>query len=372
VVCGILVVTIIPLAIIQVVVVQAPWFVVLYGLRSYVLPFPVAFIMGESLNREDLHSFGRAILWLMIPTTLIAIAQYKATPNAWINAGANAGGQIGYIGDHVRASGTFSYVAGPMFFAPLAAAFLFYGLADAEFVRSRKLLWASAAAIVLSVPVTGSRTQVYILLAVVICVASASLSGVSQFGKMLKVIIPVVVLGGLVSFLPVFTESSKSLVDRFSSANLGEGGAQASFLGRTIMPTIETVVGSYDTDNWVGMGIGYGSNVAAVLTTGQVAFLAAEQEFPRVINEMGMFVGIGYMLFRYILAFALALKGFKRVSEQDTLCWLLVPVTSACLVVGVLEQPTETGFLVLTMAFSLAALKGPNLIRNSSTISKPI
>jgi len=42
----------------QVAMVDNPWIAALYGLRSYLLPFPVAFVMGENLDAEDLRKFA--------------------------------------------------------------------------------------------------------------------------------------------------------------------------------------------------------------------------------------------------------------------------------------------------------------------------
>ena len=39
----------------------------LYGLRSYLLPFPVAFIMGENLDAEDLRKFASACCGFCCP-----------------------------------------------------------------------------------------------------------------------------------------------------------------------------------------------------------------------------------------------------------------------------------------------------------------
>lgn len=356
---GILCSVLIPLALIQMVVVQAPWFVILYGLRSYLLPFPVAFIIGEVLDRDDLHKFGIWVLYFLIPNVFLEVLQYRGDANSWINAGAYKGaGQIGYIGDHVRASGMFSYVTGPIFYVPLAAAFLVYGLTNKEFIgRKKQLFWACAAAIVLAIPVTGSRTLIYILGEMVLCMALASFSGVSQFGKILKVVFPIACAGILVTLLPVFSDSRESMMERFTTASNSEGGTQASFYGRTALPIIDTISDNLERKNLLGMGMGYGANATSKLLTGQPEFLAGELEFPRLIEELGAPVGIAFMFFRFYLATALVVNGFRRTVELDLLAWMLVPVTCSCLIMGIMEQPTETGFFVITLGFSLAALK---------------
>jgi hypothetical protein len=333
-----------------------PWFVALYGLRSYLLPFPVAFIMGENLDEEDLRKFGTCTLWLLLPLTALEVAQYTAGSGSWLNVGAYAGGeQIGYAVGHVRASATFSFVAGPMSYMPLAAAFVFYGLAQARFAK-KWLLWAASCALILAIPVIGSRTLVFELAAIVACVGVAALFGLSQFVKSLQVIIAVLLASLLVSRLPVFSEATDTLLTRFSQASGSEGNAGQSLLLRVVNPISGTIENSISENSWLGLGVGYGANAISTLLTGTQQFLAGEGEFPRVINEFGAPAGIAFMLFRVLLELMIMAKALSRVREHQPLAWLLVPLTFSTLVLGVLEQPTQQGFMVISVAFSLAAL----------------
>ena len=149
------------------------------------------------------------------------------------------GAQIGYAGAHVRASGTFSFVVGPGNYGPMVAVFILYGLVKEKFAR-QWLLWAAAFAVVLSVPLTGSRTFVVELAAVVACTGVAAAFGISQFLKSLKIVLPLFVVFAVASFLPVFSESSKNLNERIEGGNMIEGGG--SFRGaiahRTVNPLL--------------------------------------------------------------------------------------------------------------------------------------
>ena len=142
-VIGILTAGMLFIGFVQMVAADNPWFAALYGLRSYLLPFPVAFIMGDLLTEEDLRKFGTCTLWLLLPMTCLEVAQYYAAPSSFLNAGASLGTkQLDYAFGHVRASGTFSYVTGPTYFLPLAAAFTFYGVVNERFAK-KWLLWAA-------------------------------------------------------------------------------------------------------------------------------------------------------------------------------------------------------------------------------------
>jgi hypothetical protein len=371
-VVGILAAGILALCFVQMAAGENPWFVALYGLRSYLLPFPVAFIMGENLDRDDLRKFGLCTLWLLLPLTALEVAQYYAPADSILNKGASLGtGQLAYAAGHVRASATFSYVTGPMCYLPLATAFLFYGLAQANFAK-KWLLWTASCALVLSIPVIGSRTLVFELAAILACVAVAALFGVSQFVKSLRMIMALLLVSLLVSRLPVFTEATETLSMRFFQASQAEGNVEQSLLLRVGHPMTAALESSISGNNWLGFGMGYGSNAIAKLLTGTQQSLAGEEEFPRVITELGVPAGMAFMLFRWLLALSIVSKALSRVREQEPLAWLLVPSTFGTLVLGLMEQPTEQGFMVISVAFSLVALRlAPFPIGTAPALSQP-
>jgi len=371
-VVGILTAAVLALCLLQLVVLDIPWFIPLYGLRSYLLPFPVAFIMGTNLDEGDLRKFGNCTLWLLLPLTALEIAQYLAPSTSFLNVGAYRGTeQLNYALGHVRASATFSYVVGPMSYVPLAAAFIFYGMANSTFAK-KWLLSAAAAALVLSIPIIGSRTLVFLLASIIACLGLAAFFGVSQFVKSLQMIAVLLVVSALVARLPVFSDATGTLVERFSQASSAEGSTENSILLRIVHPIIGTFEDSVGRNNWLGVGVGYGANAVSTLLTGRQVFVTGEDEFSRVINEFGAPAGIAFMLFRGLLAVMILSKALARVREHQPLPWLLVPLMFWTLVFGVLEQPTEQGFMVMSVAFSLAALRlAPTPIESSQAMDQP-
>ena len=279
----------------QMVVGDNSWIAAVYGLGSYLLPFPVAFIMGENLDAEDLRKFGECTLWLLLPETALDVAQYLAPMGSFLNAGAYQGAaQVNYAGAHARASGTFSYVSGAQSFAPLAAAFLLYGLVNEE-IAKKWLLWAASFALVISVPAMGSRTFVFELAAIVACAGVAGLCGVSQFFKSLKIVVPFLAVFALASLLPVFSESSKSLNERFEAGNQVEGGARHSVVrvvaGRSTAPLLARLEETDFLSNPIGIGMGQGAAAISTLLEGRAEFVAGEGEFDRAIFEFGPIPG---------------------------------------------------------------------------------
>jgi len=357
VVTGVLTCALLGLCIWQMILGDNSWIAAVYGLRSYLLPFPVAFIMGENLDADDLRKFGAATLWLMLPLVALEVAQYLAPESSILNAGAYKGAeQIYYVEEHVRASGTFSFVAGPTFYNAIVAALLFYGLMNAKFAK-KWLLWAAVFALVLSVPVVGSRTLVAELAGVAVSAGIAAMFGVSQFIKAVKIIIPLLAVYFLLSLLPVFSSAAESLRARSTNAYSTEGGMQHAMEQRTSGSIIGALVKTDYSSHALGIGMGRGAAAVSALATGRVQFVAGEYEFIRELAELGPIPGIVFSLFRFLLALSLTFSAIKCAQRQEPLALLLVTPLFATLCFGTLEQPTDQGFMVICVAFTIAAIR---------------
>jgi len=357
-VTGFLTVGLICLCVIQMVVGGNSWAAAAFGLRSYLLPFPVAFIMGENLDAEDLRKMGVCMMWILLPMTVLEVAQYLAPATSLLNAGAYKGAtQIRYVGGHARASGTFSYVAGPAMFNTLVAAFVLYGFAKEGFAK-KWLLAAAAFSIVLSVPVIGSRGLLYTLIEMLACIAIAAMSGVRQFGQVLKVAVPALIVSSLVTLLPVFSEASMSMRERIAQGRGSEGSTAHSIVSRTVEPIYERLAGTDLLSNPIGIGLGRGAAAISALQGDSRLFLAGESEFDRAINEMGPLTGIIFELFCIFLTIMIVANAVSQVrTEGEPLALLLIPSVVGTLFFGVMEQPMEQGFMVLSVAIALTALR---------------
>jgi len=345
----------------QVVAGNISWLVGLYGLRSYLLPFPVAFIMAENLDREDLRKFGDWIIFLMLPMSVLAAVQYASPSGSFVNNGAYEGaGQIGYFGAHVRAAGTFSFVSGLESFVALAGAFIVYGFVTPGFAK-KWVLRASAFAIIFSIPMMGSRTVVVQLALMIGCMGIGAMMGISQFGKMLRVTLPVALVWLLVSVLPVFSDAMYSMTQRFVGAAVAEGGGsqERTLIYRTARPAEDAISEALSSNDWLGIGIGRGAVAVQAFLTGEKTGIAGEYEFSHEFVEMGLFGGGAFSLIKLFLAIALIGPAMARVRNNESLALLLLPFAVVSLVFAVPEQPTEQGFLVLSMAFCIAAAKAP-------------
>jgi hypothetical protein len=236
------------------------------------------------------------------------------------------------------------------------AALLFYGLMNVNFVK-KWLLWAAVFALVLSVPVVGSRTLVAELAGVAVCAGIAAMFGISQFIKAIKIIIPLLAIYFLVSLLPVFSSAAESLRARSTDAYNTEGGMQSAMEQRTSGSIVAALAKTDYSSHPLGIGMGRGAAAVSALATGRVQFVAGEYEFIRELVELGPIPGIIFSLFRFLLALSLTFSAIKCAQRREPLALLLVTPLFATLCFGTLEQPTDQGFMVICVAFTIAAIR---------------
>src|SRR5205807_5676758 len=221
--------------------------VTLYGIRTNFLHLPIIFVMANVFDEEDIKKFGWWTLLVMIPMGLIMAAQFKASPDSFINrtAGLGEAEQLTAGGGKIRPPGTFSFISGPVFYMSVAAAFLIYG-ALRRTVYKNWLLISSGVALAVGIFISGSKSSVASVLLVVfalIVILVVRPRAVNRFGWT----VVIVVIGALiVSRLPIFKEGFQILSDRFTSA------AEAAET-TIVRGTIDRVIGDF-TEGLKNMG----------------------------------------------------------------------------------------------------------------------
>jgi hypothetical protein len=107
----------------------------------------------------------------------------------------------------------------------------------------------------------------------------------------------------------------------------------------------------------LGHGIGMGSNVAARLLSGTPDINLAEEEWGKNILEMGPFLGLAFIAFRFALAFHLGRRAWDALREEgNALPLMLLTACFIPLIQGQLGPPTILGFAVVGPGLLLAAL----------------
>jgi hypothetical protein len=234
-------------------------------------------------------------------------------------------------------------------------AFVFAGLFGKYYPRW--LVYAAGACVLLSVAVSGSRTTVFGILIVASAVAIIWLLRPAAVGRLPAIAIGVLAVCLIVQELAIFKEGIEVLQTRSEQAFASEGFLER--LAYTFMPVTRAPL--------LGVGLGIGTNVGSALLTGELTFLLAEGEWPRVILESGPILGGGLMFWRLALIVYLARKAYPGVLEDNFAPWLLAAAAAPLLLTGNFGQPTSLGFGVFIAGLSLAALNAPSAASRPST-----
>jgi hypothetical protein len=314
--------------------------------------------MASVFDEEDVKKFGWWILVLMIPMGLLMAAQFKASPESFINrtAGVGEAEQITSGGGKIRPPGTFSFISGPVFYMSASAAFLIYG-ALRRTVYKNWILIAAGVALAIGIFISGSKSAVVAVLLVIFALIAILIvrpRAVNRFGWALVI----GVIGALiVSRLPIFKEGFQIISDRFTSA------AEATET-TVIRGTIERVISDFTEGfknignfPFFGFGLGIGTNVGGRILIGRSALLLSESDWTRVLAESGPILGSAFLIWRTLFVLRLGRLSFVALKRGNLLPILLFGSGFTVLLNGQLGQPTILGFAVILNGLCLAATR---------------
>lgn len=335
------------------------WATILYGFRSNFFHMPLIFLMANVFDEKDVKRIGWWVLLAMIPLSLLMVAQFKATPDSFINstAGAVEGAeQLTAGGGKIRPAGMFSFISGPIYYTSMAAAFLIYGIISRA-VYKWWFLIPSGIALVVAVAVSGSRgcvASVLLVVATMLVILVVQPRAVNQLGRILLIVI---VAAFVILRLPVFRQGVNVLSGRFTAtAEVEETGMVMGLVKRTAEQFTEglTNLDKFPTGGW---GLGIGTNVGAHFLIGGPAFLLSENEWTRVLYESGPLLGLAFLLWRTTLVFRLGYLSLVALRRGATLPILLFSAAFVVLLNGQLGQPTSLGFAVVISGLCLASMQ---------------
>ncbi|MBC7365274.1 MAG: hypothetical protein H7343_00460, partial [Undibacterium sp.] len=323
--------------------------VIAYGLRIDYLHLPLIWIMGAVFDRRDVKRIGAFLLLMAIPMTLIMVAQFRAPMNAFINRGVGNDeiGQIFGAEGRIRPPGLFAFITGPQLFFPLCAAFFFDEIGGAKRLPWY-LLIACGLAIAIALPVSISRTVMLGTGVVALTFLVALPFSSAKFSALARPLLLLAFIGAGLSQLPVFRESTSVFMVRWDTAS-GEtaGAAWDNVVDRTVSGFTNPAY-FMRAAPFLGYGIGSGSNVGARLTSGAVGFMLAEEEWGKVLLELGPLIGTAFILFRIVLTGWLGLVAWRALRDHRNALPVLIFAASALTVLqGQWAPPTVLGFAVL-------------------------
>jgi hypothetical protein len=311
---------------------------------------------------------GSFILIVVIPMTVLMVLQFRSPIGSWINRGVGEDdlGQIYGASGHIRPPGFFTFITGPMAFFPLAAAFFLYqvSMVRHSFWWWLLVLWPCGAGIVLAIPISISRgTMIATLLVLVVFLASLVFGGLTHHLKRLplKIIgrlsLAFILISGCLAFTPLFKDAQEVFMDRWDTAAAeSEGNAVGSLIAR-ITTAFSQPIDTIERTPTFGYGIGVGTNVGARLLAGRTGFLLAEDEWGRVIMELGPMIGVAFIIFRISLTVYLGLLALRAIrQDNDVLPTLLYSAAAWIIMMNQWGQATQLGFAITGGGLILASL----------------
>jgi hypothetical protein len=331
--------------------------VALYGARIFIVHFPFMFAMGKIFTIDDVIDVGKVLLWISLPMTLLIIVQFYSPQSAFVNrgvggdvAGAGFSGALGYF----RPPATFSFTNGTALFFGLVAAYVFYFWFN-TFLINRFLLIASTVCVLLAVPFSISRTLTF---EVALSMAFMVVALWHKPKYLRKVLLAAAIAGIAFYFLSnqsFFATGTDVLAARFDNASTSEGDVNDVLMDRVLAGMVYAVQNAPNLP-FFGYGLGMGTNAGAVLLTGNATFLISEEEWGRVIGEMGLLMGFIVIFIRIAFSFSTLKKCVQYLRSNNPLPWMLISFGFMQILQGQWGQPTNLGFSVIAGGLVLAAM----------------
>ena len=334
-------------------------FVALYGARILLIHFPLIFVIGKIFSREDVVKMGRVVVWISIPMLVVLVFQFFSPQSAWINRG--VGGDVEGAGFHAgangyyRPSGTFSFITGVVNFYSLVACYILYFWFQSKDIN-RWVLITATIALVASIPVSISRSLFFGVGVSLLFVFIAAMRKPGYLIRIVPIFMVLVLAFIILSNNSLFQTSTEAFFARFESANQTEGGLEG-VVGDRYFGGMITALSKSSEIPFFGYGQGMGTNVGSMLLTGGLTFLIAEEEWGRVIGELGALMGIAVILLRLGLCARISIACYQKLLKGDLLPWMLL---SFCLLIvpqGQWARPTTLGFSVLIAGLTIASLR---------------
>ena len=343
-----------------------------YGFHANFFHLPLIFVIARVMRPEDLRKLGWWVLLILIPMSILLAAQFRASPDAFVNRTAGGEGEMmtATLGK-VRTAGPFSFVIGVVAYYSLATGFLLWGVLRKGTYKNW-LLAAAGIALVIGIAVSGSRSVVAACVVVVASLAVVVVLRPDMVNRFAQVLMVVLVLGFVVSRTAIFKEGLNVLTTRFTEvAEASETTVTGSVIGRLVSGFSEPFH-VLDKAPLFGFGLGIGTNAGAKLLTGHALFLLTEDEWSRIFLESGPILGLAYVLWRCLLAVRIGWLCLRAVSLGNVLPLLLFSSTCLPLINGQFGQPTILGFVVFVTGITLAALHNAEAQPKPPSIVPPV
>jgi hypothetical protein len=318
------------------------WPVVAYGFKCDFLHLPIIFLIPNIFSPQQLRKLMSFLLYLSLPMALLMYMQFKAAPDAFINSGLDSNfTQIGSVEGHIRPPGVFSFAVGPTLFYPLIAAIVIGAMVDRIYFP-KWLIYSAILGCIVATVCSSSRGQLAGLGSVI---GIAVVVGIFLYPK---VTIRLVAILGVIGIVAAYLAQSPILSDATGvfASRIEQAGTQGENEAR-VLNSYTSIIHAAEEAPLSGVGMGVGTNVGSQLLVGFRAFLLAEEEWPRIVLELGPIFGILYLLYRIGIAMQLFGEALLAARRRFMLPACVFGASVFELVQGGFGQPTVLGMTIL-------------------------
>jgi hypothetical protein len=226
------------------------------------------------------------------------------------------------------------------------------------------MLIAATGGLLAAIPLSISRTLLFMVIVAVLFAVAVLIRKPKYVGRMFIAALIVTVALMFLGNTSFFKTATEALTNRYETASDHEGGVHGTLVNRWLGGMLEPIFDSH-SQPFFGHGIGMGTNVGAMLLTGDnTVFLISEGEWGRLIGELGPLLGLAVILLRLGLSIKIAVLSYKKLMADDLLPWFLLSFALLTIPQAQWAQPTVLGFGTLVGGLIIASLRKPEIAEN--------
>lgn len=336
---------------------ESNWGTYLIGLRFWLLYIWFGFAAACAMSEHDYKSATRVAVALLLLLVPLVAFQYASAPGAFVNRQVDGDEEDIFmlVAGIVRPAATFSFTAGYVTFLAFIAP-LVLNLVHLKKRNLRQLVFTLIVflAFVVGSLMSGSRFAIISSAAMIVLYVASTVTftrGAKRARTLFVALISMFLLGLVVFALKDVVSANQQRFEAAADAEDFVSRVLSMFIGE------ENIYAQF---NWLGYGIGKGSNLASFFAQGQRTFVLAETETGRTLLEGGL-LGYAFVALKILLGSAALLKALSiaRRSAEILPILLWASVLFAALTWSATGQLTVNAMFGLLLAFGLLSLKFP-------------
>jgi len=339
--------------ILQLIVNQNSPFLYIIGLRFWLLYLWFGCATAVSITENDFRVIIKTIMLVTLCMMPLIVLQFYSPPGAFINKQLDddADKVFRLAGDVVRTTGLFSFTAGQSTLLATVTPFVLSALMGSiQPFRYKFFPVVIFIALAVCTMLSGSRSALATFIILFITMVTIEVFFNTEKNSVKKFLILTSSLILIITVPIIFSAALDATTERVVLANESEslsGRLQSIFFGE---PT------SHEAINFIGHGIGMGTNYAGIISNTQ--FALGETEAARILLEGGI-VGFIFIALKIIIIITALKKSFYIIKKyNNTLPLLLwITLTLSLLSWSIIGQLTINALGYLFLGLGIASIR---------------